>query len=327
MTTELNLFQKTHLKPITYEAYNRKLRLWLSLFPVEQQTIVFIYTTPNYSIVVLRKYLVQTHADTAVTINSYIKAIMAAQIANSSLFVTISPEKMKSCDERWKELRQSTYTEAFAYRLDAKPSPLQALHTGVDMTFQDVVKKREELSDGSIHKLLLGFYSHLPPVRADYFATQILPFHETPTSPNYIHHDSTHSRLVITDFKTSKQYKEITHDLPIKLHSQLVQSLALYPRNYLFVNRFHEPFNRYTFSHWANQQLEMIFKKTLTLTMLRHLYISAIDFNRSTPAELQAIGKSMGHRVEQQLLYKWKPISSDSLDLVDSSADSSDDAS
>jgi hypothetical protein len=321
MATELNLFQNTHLKPITYEAYNRKLHLWLSLLPEGQQNIVFIYTTPNYSIVILRRYLVSTQSDTAVTLNSYIKAIMAAQVANHSLFLTISPEKMKSCDERWKELRQSTYAEAFAYRLEAQPSPLQSLHSGVAITFQDLVTKREELSNGSIHKLLLGFYSHIPPVRADYFATQILPFNEIPTSPNYIHHNSERSYLVITDFKTNKNYKQITHDLPIQLHSQLVQSLALYPRNYLFVNRFHKPFNRYTFSHWANQQLEMIFNKSLTLTMLRHLFISAIDFNNSTPAQLEAIGKSMGHRVEQQFLYKWKPISADSTDSNDSPDD------
>jgi hypothetical protein len=316
-----NLFQHTHLKPITYDAYNRKLRLWLSLLPEGQQNIVFIYTTPNYAVVILRRYLVVAQSDTAVTLNSYIKAIMAAQVANPSLFLSISPEKMQSCDERWKELRQSTYAEAFAYRLEAQPSPLQSLHSGVSITFQDLVAKREELSDGSIHKLLLGFYSHIPPVRADYFATQILPFDETPTSPNYIHHSPTKSYLVITDFKTSKNYKQITHDLPIQLHSQLAQSLSLYPRNYLFVNRFHKPFNRYTFSHWANQQLEMIFHKSLTLTMLRHLYISAIDFNNSTPAQLEAIGKSMGHRVEQQFLYKWQPISADSTDSTDSEDD------
>jgi hypothetical protein len=321
MTSELNLFQKTHLKPITYEAYNRKLRLWLSLLPTEQQSIVFIYTTPNYSIVILRRHLVQIQSDTAVTLNSYIKAIMAAQIANPSLFLTISPEKMAACDERWRDLRQSTYNQAFAYRLEAQPSPLQSLHSGVSITFQDVIAKREELSDGSIHKLLLGFYSHIPPVRADYYATQILSFDETPTSPNYIQHSHKESYLVITDFKTSKIYKQITHTLPIQLHSQLTQSLALYPRNYLFLNRFHRPFNRYTFSHWANQQLEIIFNKSLTLTMLRHLFISAIDFNNSTPAQLEAIGKSMGHRVEQQFLYKWKPISSNLSDSSDPTDD------
>ena len=317
-----NFFQTTHLKPITYEPYNRKLRLWLSLFSVKQ-SIVFLYTTPNYSVVTLRKHLVTTQSDTAVTLNSYIKAIMAAQVANPTLFQYIPSSKMESCDARWRELRQSTYAEAFAYRLQAQPSPLQSLHSGVHLTFQDLIHKRESLPDGSVHKLLLGFYTHLPPVRADYFATQIVPFGEIPTSPNYIYHDATRSHLVLTDFKTSRIYKEITHDLPLPLHSQLVLSLSLQPRTFLFINKFHEPFNRYTFSHWANQQLETIFKKGLTLTMLRHMFISTIDFNNSTPEQLQIIGNQMGHHISQQLLYKWK--SQDTEDAEDTQDKSSED--
>jgi hypothetical protein len=316
-----NFFQTTHLKPITYEPYNRKLRLWLSLFSVKQ-SIVFLYTTPNYSVVTLRRHLVSTQSDTAVTLNSYIKAIMAAQVANPTLFQHIPSSTMESCDARWRELRQSTYAEAFAYRLQAQPSPLQSLHSGVHLTFSDLIHTRESLPDGSIHKLLLGFYTHLPPVRADYFATQIIPFGEIPTSPNYIYHDANQSHLVITDFKTSRIYKEITHDLPLPLHSQLVLSLALQPRTFLFVNKFHEPFNRYTFSHWANQQLETIFKKGLTLTMLRHMFISTIDFNNSTPEQLQIIGNQMGHHISQQLLYKWK--SQNAQDIEDKSSEDSD---
>jgi hypothetical protein len=299
-------FQQTHLKPITYEAYNRKLTLWLSLLPQLQKTIVVLYTNPNYAIAMLRRHLVTTQSDTAVTINSYIKAIMAAVISNPTLFTFVDKEKMAACDARWRELRQKTYEEAFAYRMQSKPSPLQALHTGVSLTFANLVAKRDELPDGSTHKLLLGFYTHIPPVRADYFATQIVPFGTTPEQPNYIEHDAEKSHLVITDFKTSRLYKKITHDLPAELHEQLVQSLEANPRTYLFVNKFGEPFNRYTFSHWANQQLESIFKKGLTLTMLRHMFISTIDFNNSTPEELQKIGNQMGHHVNQQLLYKWK---------------------
>lgn len=306
-------FQQTHLKPITYEAYNRKLLLWLSLLP--RPSLILLYTNPNYAVAMLRRHLVTTQSDTAVTINSYIKAIMAAQLANPTLFFSVEKERMIACDARWRELRQKTYEEAFAYRMQSKPSPLQALHTGVSLTFADLVSTRDALPDGSTHKLLLGFYTHIPPVRADYFATQIVPFGVTPEQPNYIEHDAIHSHLVITDFKTSKLYKKITHDLPAELHAQLVHSLEANPRNYLFVNKFGEPFNRYTFSHWANQQLESIFKKGLTLTMLRHMFISTIDFNNSTPEELQVIGHQMGHNVSQQLLYKWK--SKDTVEHVD----------
>lgn len=305
-------FQHTHLKSITYKAYNSKLVLWLSLLPSHQQTIVFLYTTPNYSIAMLRRHLVTTQSDTSVTINSYIKAIMAAHVANQELFSFVPAEKMATCDARWRELRQNTYAEAFAYRLQAKPSPLQALHSGVHLTFSDLETTRDSLPDGSTQRLLLGFYTYLPPVRADYFATQLIPFGAIPDQPNYIQHDAEKSHLVITDFKTSKLYKKITHDLPAALHAQLVRSLELHPRTYLFVNKFGEPFNRYTFSHWGNQQLEHIFKKGLTLTMLRHIFISTIDFNKTTPERLQEIGNKMGHNISQQILYKWREQAGDS---------------
>ena len=244
---------------------------------------------------------------------------MAAQLSNSVLFSVIPSEKMAECDTRWRELRQQTYMEAFAYRLQAKPSPLQALHSGVELTFSDLEVKRDSLADGTILKLLLGFYTYIPPVRADYFSTEILPFNETPEMPNYIYHDAHKSQLTLTDFKTSKLYKKIVHDLPEPLHQLLVNSLQQMPRKYLFVNKFGKPFNRYTFSHWANQQLDNIFQKGLTLTMLRHIFISTIDFNNSTPEQLQKIGQQMGHNVSQQLLYKWNSRKMDS-DHYDSDA-------
>ena len=53
--------------------------------------------------------------------------------------------------------------------------------------------------------------------------------------------------------------------------------------------------------------------------MLRHMFISTIDFNNSTPEQLQIIGNQMGHHIGQQLLYKWK-----SQDTQDKSSEDSD---
>jgi len=41
--------------------------------------------------------------------------------------------------------------------------------------------------------------------------------------------------------------------------------------------------------------------------MLRHIYISSLDFN-SPPSTLLEIGKKMGHQLSQQMLYKWRNI-------------------
>jgi hypothetical protein len=301
----MNFFPDTDLKPTTYKTYNTQLSTWLSLFPSEQSNLVFLYTHPNYSIVILRKYLATKNQNNSRMVNSYIKPIMSVIHENPRICINVDKHILKTADTRWKELRQLTYNLAFAYRIEQQPSPGQALKSGSTLQYDDLIKIRDELPDGSINKLLIGFYTHLPPVRADYFATQLLPFGQTPTSPNYIFYDSTHSHSVITDFKTSSLYKQITNDLPPELHRQLILSLQQSPRNYLFVNKNGNPFTRNGFTKWSVERLFQIFNKGLTLTMLRHIYISSLDFN--LPAtELQAIGFKMGHHISQQMLYKWR---------------------
>lgn len=301
----MNLFPDTDLKPTTYKTYNTQLHTWLSLFPSEQANLLFLYTHPNYSVVTLRKYLSTKNQNNPRMVNSYIKPIVAVIRENPQICIDVDKNSLKTIDARWKELRQITYDLAFAYRLEQKPSPGQALKSGSTLTLYDLIKIRDKLPDGSINKLLVGFYTYIPPVRADYFATQLLPFGHTPTSSNYIFYDSTHSHSVITDFKTSPVYKQIVNDLPPELHRQLILSLEQSPRTYLFVNKNGEPFTRNGFTKWAVERLFQIFNKGLTLTMLRHIYISSLDFN--LPAtELQSIGLKMGHQLSQQMLYKWQ---------------------
>jgi hypothetical protein len=275
------------------------------LFQEEQANLVFVYTHPNYATVTIRNHLKTTGNDSPMTMNCYVKAIMSATEHNLDLFQHIPKEEMQKSDKRWKELRQITYNHAFAYRMEQEPSKGQAEKSGVSLTLNDLIQKRDSLKEGSMDQLLVGFYTYLPPVRADYYATQIVKQGEQPTEPNYIewHHD--HSRVVITDFKTSRLYKEIKNDLPNELHRSLTISLTNQPRNYLFVNKEGNPFTRNGFSIWSSNRLLSIFQKGLTLTMLRHIYISSLDFNLP-PSALKQIGDKMGHHLSQQLLYKWK---------------------
>jgi hypothetical protein len=239
------------------------------------------------------------------TMNCYVKAIMSATEHNLELFQHIPKEEMQKSDKRWKELRQITYNQAFAYRMEQEPSKGQSEKSGVSLSLNDLIEKRNTLKEGSMDHLLIGFYTYLPPVRADYYATQIVKQGEQPTEPNYIEWCTDHSRVVITDFKTARLYKEITNDLPNELHRILTISLTNQPRNYLFVNKEGNPFTRNGFSIWASNRLLSIFQKGLTLTMLRHIYISSLDFNLP-PSTLKQIGDKMGHHLSQQLLYKWK---------------------
>lgn len=301
----MNFFTTTHLKPATYNTYNTRLNKWISLFQEEQATLVFVYTHPNYATVVIRNHLKTTGHDSPMTMNCYIKAVMSATEHHLELFHHISKEQMQKCDKRWKELRQITYTKANAYRMEQEPSKGQSEKSGVSLTLKDLTQKRDALKQGTLDHLLVGFYTYLPPIRADYYATQIVKQGEKATEPNYIEWSPDRSRVVITDFKTARMYKEITNDLPIELHTSLMMSLGTQPRSYLFVNKEGNPFTRNGFSIWASNRLLAIFQKGLTLTMLRHIYISSLDFNLP-PSTLKQIGDKMGHHLSQQLLYKWK---------------------
>jgi hypothetical protein len=276
--------------------------------PPHKNTLQYIFTHPNLSTVTLRQHLTQNDSDTAPTLNSYIKAILSAAEHN----LDNNDDYLKS-EKRWKELRQITYEYANSYRLEQKPSPTQSQKSGSTLTLTDIIKVRDELPDGSLDKLLISFYTYIPPVRADFFATQILKFGETPSYPNYIHFSPDRSRLVITDFKTNDIYKSIEHDLPSELHTQLSASLTLQPRTFLFDNREGKCFTRKLFSDWASQRLTALFKKKFTLTMFRHIYISTLDLN--TPAgELLEISRKMGHSITQQMLYKWKEQKEDAAE-------------
>ena len=301
----MKYFTNTHLASSTASAYNNKIIKWTSIMPEQQNNLRFMYTNPNFSVVTLRQFLLKTNTDTATTLNSYIKAILSAAEHNLSEFNNVSQEKYTKSTERWKELRQKTYEYANAYRIEQKPSPTQARKTGSDLTMNDLIKMRDSLPDTSIDKLLLGFYTYIPPVRADFYATQIIPFNKTPSHPNFIYFNSSKAYLKLTHFKTADFYKSIEYELPAELHRLLSASLIDNPREFLFQNKSGQPFNPKSFSDWAANRLSILFKKQFTLTLFRHIFISNLDPN--TPAEtLIEISKKMGHSITQQMLYRWK---------------------
>jgi hypothetical protein len=301
----MDFFRTTHLTKPTATTYNSKINKWISLMPPHKNTLSYIFLHPNFSVVTLRQFLSKNDTDTAPTLNSYIKAILSATEHNSDLFNNISDQDYTKSENRWKDLRQKTYEYANQYRLEQKPSPSQSLKSGSALIFTDIVKVRDELEDGSIDKLLLSFYTYIPPVRADFFSTQLLNFNETPSYPNYIFYNDSKAYLKITDFKTSPIYKSIEYELPDELHRQLILSLSQYPRTLLFPNKDGKSFTRKTFSEWATKKLTALFKKEFTLTMFRHIYISTLDLNTS-PAKLLEISNKMGHSLTQQMLYNWK---------------------
>jgi integrase len=150
----------------------------------------------------------------------------------------------------------------------------------------------------------------IPPCRADYYACQIVKDNEQPSQPNYIRiHSPEHVESIITDFKTSKTYKQITNQFPPELITELFDSLQKHPRSFLFVNANGKPHTRNSFTLWSRRALTRTFGKDFTLVFFRHIYathwITTHDMNTTTDLQIKEISDKMGHSSEMFRAYRW----------------------
>ena len=297
-------FSNTNLAESSRALFNKKLSQYISFMPKGKQTIDFIVDNPEQASKLLHenKNITQTSANR----HMYFSAVVAYLKHTDH-----GKKRSEPLKERWISVQKTNWEERRQQALNNEPTQNQLI-VSQTISWQDVVKKRDELKAGTPEKLLLSLYTYVPPVRADYFEVRINPPKTTisETKDNYVvidPTDSTKSFLSIRDFKTANKYKEIRHQLPPELYETIQQSLKAKPRNYLFVMQTDatRPYDRGAFSKWANKVLTDLFKAPMTLTSLRHLFVSTLDFNKTRASELEKIGNSMGHSISMQKGYQW----------------------
>ena len=172
--------------------------------------------------------------------------------------------------------------------------------------FDQLVSKRNGLPKGSEDRLLLGMYTHIPPMRADFnhvrFYTDRLP---KDAGPNYIFTRKGECVLHLGEYKTAKSHGDYEKVLPDALCEEIHASLDKHPRDYLFVTAAGRPFDKpNSYIKHANRSLARIFGRPLTLSLLRHSFIDQLDFNTLTIAEKEAIATDMGHTTKLQDMYR-----------------------
>jgi len=291
----MDYFPKASLAQITKTKYNTYLIRWLSFGILNLESLIKDSKT---AIEILQKAPIK---QTDSVYHSYYSAIVA-------FIEHEAPESLKEYKDEWKGIQQANYKERSEHYQNQEPTALQK---GIELDWKEVVEVRDKLSPG-IDRLLLAFYTYIPPVRADYNAVHLLkPEDPLPKGENYIVLGSEYN-LVIQEFKTAKTYKTIEHVLPPLLKKELEDSLKAEPRSWLFVKRETkkgkgEPMSGTEFSNWANRILTRIFNKRTTLTALRHSYASSgsIDYNGSLKT-LTNEARLMGHSVSMSLGYVWR---------------------
>ena len=295
------------------KAYNDRLRKWIEL---SGWTIEWLCDHPKEAVAVLQasdkiKHSHRNH-------HNFISAVVA-YLNYEQYGVTHWTAKLKF----WRQLQKDNTEPIRQHYLTGKPTALQKDKV---MNWNKIIKVRDELPVGKV-KFLLGLYTYLNPVRADYF--QLTLEHNEKRIPdsqkNYILRDERRNcKMVLQDYKTYKKYGKLEIDMPEPmcrlLDAVIVADKGIHlGNNFLFENERGEPFTRQSFSQWANRQLTKVFKaaydQPMTLTALRHIFTSQLDSNKPI-AELHKIGNSMGHNVAQQRLYKWDDLNGEGKNEV-----------
>ena len=178
------------------------------------------------------------------------------------------------------------------------------------LPFEDLVKIRNKLVDGSNEKLLLSMYTMIPPVRSDYHKIGIYKSESDVEKniDNYLIMNKS-PFIVLRNFKTSKTYKVIKIDLPTELVKQIDLSLKKNPRNLLFVSsRNNKEYKSNTFNRWVNRTFKTLTgKNNISINTLRHIYITRRDLKleEKSGLERRKIARQMGHSVSTQQNYLW----------------------
>jgi hypothetical protein len=297
-------FAGSNLAESSRKLFNKKLQQFAAFMPAGKQSIQAIVDNPEAAAKALEN---QTEiAQTPANKHMFYSAVVAYLKHTDS-----GKQRSEPLKQRWEKLQKNNWEVRRQAGLNNEPLQNQ-IEVAETVKWADVIKMRDSLPLDSLERLLLSVYTYIPPVRADYFEVAINPpksIQDGDNKKNYIVLTSAAetSSLVIRDFKTSHTYKEIRHILPQPLHQAIVTSLRKTPRKYLFVmpTDATRPYDRNGFSKWANKTLQALFKVSITLTSLRHLYISTIDFNKTRGSELEKIGNAMGHSVSMQKGYQW----------------------
>lgn len=283
------VFCNLDLSPVTKESYLDRMRALEKLFNTDMFSII---KDASKSIKILKatyknEKSLKMYLSLVLSLFRHLPDLKAQLTKSSELWAQAFKETDQAVEEQYKQ---------------NKPSDRQL--EGY-VPFDEIKAKRDSLQKGSIERLLLGMYTHILPLRGDF--NKIRLYKSVPTKPeaNYIHMTKQKCKLVLTEYKTSATHGTYEKDLPAPLCEEVHESLEKHPRDYLFVTSDRTPFeNARSYVKFANRIFAKLFGKPLTISLIRHSFISTLDFNTLTIAEKEAIATDMRHTTRLQDQYR-----------------------
>jgi len=295
----MDYYTNTQLAESSRTLFNKKLTQFVSFLPIGKQNIDYLINNPEEAAKVLNSQtaLAQTSANRHMFYSAVVAYLKHTDKGK------LQTQQIKS---QWDTIQKNNWEERRQQALNNEPTQNQII-VAQTVSWADVLKARDNQTTGSLEKLLLSLYTYIPPVRADYFDVKINKSEDKETKSNQIVLSQNSGTLILRDFKTKNKYTEIRHQLPQALYDEIQASLKSKPRPYTFVMPTNQtkPYDRGAFSKWANKTLTAVFKVPMTLTSLRHLFVSTLDFNKTKARDLEQIGNAMGHSISMQKGYQW----------------------
>jgi hypothetical protein len=285
------MFATSPLADSSKVLYERNIRRWLNLWK-PGKTLEWLIRNPDGAMKKLRSSQEEI-ANTAKNHHCFLSGVVA--------YVRHELHDAKLLKE-WCEIRNKNSEPINEHYVTGEPTERQKEKM---IHWSEVIKTRDGLpvSEG---KLLLGLYTYINPIRADYFACRLYESDPKLESENYMVLTESNPRLVLNDYKTKKKYGTIQIPIPPPLYELIKEckTSGLCKNDYLFTNSIGGPYDRSQYSGYAVRMLERIFDRPVTLTTLRHSYTSSLDYNRPI-RELNEIARGMGHSVGVQHMYRW----------------------
>ena len=308
----MDFFEHAPIHDTSRKMYNTRLNEWIEFMPNHFKSVTNIIMLPDLALKVLHDRI---RTNTASSRHVYIVAVMSfIRHHITQLCEHLTKDVAIPLRERWIAINAENEAPIIQRRLENKPTVLQQAKGGSKLSFNDIVKKRDELPTGSIERLLIAMYTMIPPCRADYFAMEVVRGEAEPTAKNYLRireeeKSGTKMETVLRDFKTAKIFKEIRNELPVELVGEAEASLEMNPRGYLFVNANGKPHTRNSFTLWARRVLSRVFGTDFTLVFFRHAfathYVMNVDLRTLTDAQIKDISDKLGHSTEMFRAYRW----------------------
>jgi hypothetical protein len=255
------------------------------------------------------------------TVATYISRILSIFKHNPRLQLVY-----QSAHEAWsKSSSEYRARQLKAARLNQPTSTRQAQNY---VPLPDWASKFEQLcsqpdahstADASMAHVLMAYACTMPPKRAEMGTVVVFKKAPTPkeasSAPNHIILDTGIMRL--TKHKTSKHamhQEGITEALPASFMKVLEESLSRWLRQALFVDSTGKPHTNQSFSKWVIRTTRRLFggDKAPGVSLLRHAFCSALDYNKLTGAERDAIALRMGHSGAMQDAYRFLNLDSGS---------------